>query len=109
MPPHYEALRPFLTDRISQLARDRLFNGFKFFDAHTLKPGLNRGEVKAAILLVKAVNPDEFISAEESLLINGCQRNRDAVKPVRKKSQPKSQKHTRKSRGESSNEALHRK
>ena len=74
--PQIDALRPFLTQRIEDLARRRLFEGLKFFDAHNMRSEFNRGEAKLVLLYVLACNPHEFLTADEWEVLAGCQRTK---------------------------------
>lgn len=65
----YDALRPFITDRVEKLVRGRLLEGLKFFGTTALRSGFKRDEVKLALLLVKIANPKEFLTANETALI----------------------------------------
>jgi hypothetical protein len=70
----YEALYPFITDSVRELARNRLFNALKFHEGKTLKKEFNKADVKAALLLIKIINPREFLTGAEREMIEGCQR-----------------------------------
>ena len=69
MNDQYEVLRPFITGRVQKLVRGRLLKGLKFFDTNALRHGLKRDEVKLALLLVKIANPREFLTVNETALI----------------------------------------
>lgn len=69
MSGQFEVLRPFITDRVSDLVRSRLLEGLKFFGTTALRPGFNRDEVKLALLLVRIANPDEVLTDAETKLL----------------------------------------
>jgi hypothetical protein len=52
-----------------ELAHKRLYSGARFFANHKLLEGLDRGEVRLALHLVKAIRPDEKLFPEEEKLI----------------------------------------
>ena len=55
----FEALNRLATDHIWELTRGRLLDGTRFFENHKLLPEFKRADVKLALLLVVAGNPDE--------------------------------------------------
>lgn len=69
-----DLLQPLVNDRIQELFKARLLEGFKFFEGHSLAPGCTRSEAKLVILLVKIANPEEYLTVDEKLLINGGMR-----------------------------------
>lgn len=92
----YESLRPFITDRVQGLVRERLLEGIKFFDGHTLRPEYTRAEVKLTILLVRIANPKELLSRDEADLIESGMRQMQNDAQKKHSSAFKQQKNARK-------------
>jgi hypothetical protein len=67
--PQFEVLRPFITERVQALVRERLLDGKLFFKNHSLLPGYSRPEVKMALLLVRIANPSEQLNKDEEALL----------------------------------------
>lgn len=71
-------LRELASEDVMDLVRRRLLCGYRFFDKNTLRPGLDRGDAKLAMLLVLAANPNEALTAAEKALVDGRQQEHSA-------------------------------
>ena len=70
MTPFIELADRFAPEAV-ELAFQRMYTGLRFFDRHTLRAEYNPGHVRLALDIVKALKPDETLSAaEEKLLSN---------------------------------------
>lgn len=65
----FEVLNRLATDHVWELTRGRLLDGTRFFENHKLRPEFKRADVKLALLLVAAGNPDEVLSDDEMRLL----------------------------------------
>ena len=84
-----EILRPFVTARHTDLVRQRLLEGLKFFEAGVLRPEFSRAEVKLTLLLVRLANPTETLNADEAALLSAPMRQQK-VKPFSAEIKPAS-------------------
>jgi len=65
----FEVLNRLATDHVWELTKGRLLDGTRFFENHKLLPEFKRADVKLALLLVVAGNPDEALSDDEMRLL----------------------------------------
>lgn len=70
-PEWIEFMGPLLTESARALARSRLTTSDNFFRGEKLAVDAPRATVKVALLLVRALNPTEELSAEEEALLRG--------------------------------------
>ena len=76
-----DLLIPRLTAEVQSLAYERLQTRRNFFRGETLDVEASRETVKLALILVRAWNPDEALSAEEEALLVG--RTRETLKKLK--------------------------
>lgn len=70
-----QILGPLITARIKRMARDRLVHGLNFFTKSNVGK-FTRIEIKLALLLVKDVNPHEFLTNQEEAVLRGVSRDK---------------------------------
>lgn len=80
-----------LADRFSpeavELAFRRMYTGLRFFDKHIIRPGYDTGQVRLALDIVKALRPNETLSADEQKLLRNLD-PRASKKPATKQIKP---------------------
>ena len=70
----FQILERLATNHVWKLTKGRLLDGTRFFANHKLLSKFKRADVKLALLLVVAGNPDEVLSEDEMRLLKRRQK-----------------------------------